>query len=290
VIHDPNDFGQLIACEIPLMFIFWRPKNKLRNFILVALPVCILLLGAYLTHSRGALVALMMVAIVASRRRIGTIPALLVVGGAFVAAMSLHFTGGRGISLDAGSDRTALWGESLQVVKSHPLFGVGFGNLADYLGHTAHNSIAACAAELGLFGSYFWCLFLFSTMRDVLVIASPVKVNEGEPIFTEERYFPQPINARKLEAVDKAEVNHLGRLLVLSFTGFLVAGCFLSCAFVMTLFLLGGMVEVVFEMALQRGIIAPRLRLPRVFIYAALLAVLFILLLYILLRAVNLLH
>jgi hypothetical protein len=290
VIHDPNDFGQLIACEIPLMFIFWRPKKKLRNFILVALPVCILLLGAYLTHSRGALVALMMVAIVASRRRIGTIPALLVVGGAFVAAMSLHFTGGRGISLDAGSDRTALWGESLQVVKSHPLFGVGFGNLADYLGHTAHNSIAVCAAELGLFGLYFWCLFLFSTVRDVLVIASPVKVSEGEPIITEEKYFPQPINARKLEAIDKAEVNHLGRLLVLSFTGFLVAGCFLSRAFVMTLFLLGGMVEVVFEMALQRGMIAPRLRLPRVFFYAALLAVVSILLLYILLRAVNLLH
>jgi hypothetical protein len=40
---------------------------------------------------------------------------------------------------------------------------------------------------------------------------------------------------------------------VLSFTGFLVAGWFLSRTYVMTFFLLGGMVEVVYEMALQRG-------------------------------------
>ena len=36
------------------------------------------------------------------------------------------------------------------MLKSHPLFGVGFGNFADYSDHTAHNSIVVCAAELGL--------------------------------------------------------------------------------------------------------------------------------------------
>jgi hypothetical protein len=58
----------------------------------------------------------------------------------------------------------------------------------------------------------------------------------------------------------------------------------------MTFFLLGGMVEVVYEMALRRGMIAPRLRMARVLPYSGGLAVLLVLLMYILLRTVNLMH
>jgi len=286
LINDPNDFGQLTVCVIPLMFIFWRSKNLLWNIACVLLPVSVLLFGTFLTHSRGALVALTTMAVVAARRRIGTLPALLIAGGLFAGAMALHFTGGRAISVDAGEDRTALWGESLQLFKSHPLFGVGAGNLPDYLGHTAHNSVAVCAAELGIIGLFFWCLFLFPTMRDALALASPARVSEAEQVEPEEEHLPLP--ARKMDVIDKAEVNHLGRLMVLSLTGFLVAGWFLSRAFVMSFFLLGGMVEVVFELALQRGMIAPRLPLGRVIPYAAGLAISLVLLMYIMLRVANL--
>jgi hypothetical protein len=291
LINDPNDFGQLLACAIPLVFIFWQPKRMLKNSVFVLFPVCVLLFGAYLTHSRGTLVALMAVAVVAARRRIGTLPALLIASVLFVAAMALHFTGGREISAQSGSDRTALWSSGLQMLKSHPVFGVGLGSFADNCdgcGHTAHNSVMICAAELGMFGLYFWSLFLFPTIRDALALASPARVSEAEPIEFEDEVFP--LRARKAEAVDKAEVNHLGRLLVLSLTGFLVAGWFLSRAYVMTFFLLGGMVEVVYEMAMRRGMIAPRLSLARVLPYAGGLAVSLVLLMYIVLRITNLMH
>jgi hypothetical protein len=289
-INDPNDFGQLIACVIPLVFIFRRPKRMLQNIIFVALPVCVLLYGAFLTHSRGALVALMAMAVVAARRRIGTLPALLLAGGVFVAAMSLHFTGGRDISADAGSDRTELWSSGLQLLKSHPFFGVGLGGMPDFTDshQTAHNSVVVCAAELGLVGLYFWCLFLFPTVKDAIAIASPAKVSDAEPVLSEETFFPQA--TRKIEAIDKAEINRLGQLLVLSLTGFLVAGWFLSRAYVMTFFLLGGMVEAVFEMALRQGMIAPRLRLVRVLPFAGGLAISLVLLMYIMLRIANLMH
>jgi hypothetical protein len=285
-INDPNDFGQLIICVVPLVFIFWRPKRALRNFVIVILPVCALLYGTFLTHSRGALLALIAIAIVAIRRRIGTLPALLLAGGVFVGAMALHFTGGRDISASAGEDRTELWSQSLQLLKSHPLFGVGAGNLPDYLGHTAHNSAMVCAAELGMFGLFFWCLFLFPTIRDALVVASPEKVSESDQPIPEEG--PLHLAAKKVETVDKAEINRLGRLLLLSLTGFLVAGFFLSRAFVLTFFLLGGMVEVVYEMALQRGMIAPRMRLARILPYAGGLAVFLVLVVYVMLRILNL--
>jgi hypothetical protein len=259
-----------------------------RNIAFVLLPVCVLVYGVFLTHSRGALVALIAVAVVAARRRIGTLPALLVAGGLFAAAMALHFTGGRAISAEAGADRTVLWSESMQLLKSHPLFGVGAGNLPDYLGITAHNSVMVCAAELGLFGLFFWSLFLFSTVRDALVAASPGKVSEPEPIVAEEGLFPAA--AWKIEAVNKAEINQMGHLLVLSLTGFLVAGLFLSRAFVMTFFLLGGMTEVVYEMALRRGMIAPRLRLARVLLYAGVLAIALVLMMYVMVRILNVMH
>jgi hypothetical protein len=289
-INDPNDFGQLAVCVIPLMFIFWRSKKILWNTLFVILPVCILLIGIFLTHSRGALIALMAIAIVAVRRRIGLVPALLLGGALFLGAMALNFTGGRDVSASAGEDRTALWSEGLEVLKANPAFGVGYGNLSDYTDEhlTAHNSVIVCAAELGLFGFYFWCMFLFSTLNDSLAIASIEKVTEGEPIEIEEAPFPQPV--KLIESIDKAEINRLGRLLVLSLTGFLAASMFLSRAFVPTLFLLGGMVEVVFEMARERKMIAPRLHLERVMLFAGVLTISLVLMMYIVVRALKLLH
>jgi hypothetical protein len=175
-------------------------------------------------------------------------------------------------------------------MKSHPLFGVGFGNMPDYTDDhkTAHNTLVVCVAELGLFGLYFWSLFLFPTLRDALAIASPEKVSEAQPIAPDKSPFPRL--QRKIEMIDKVEVNRLGRLMVLSFTGFLVAGWFLSRAYVMTLFLLGGVTEVIFEMALQHGMISPRLPFARVLRYAAGMGIGLVLFMYIMLRVVNLTH
>jgi len=287
-INDPNDFGQVVVCVIPLVFIFWRRKKSFSNIICVILPVIALLVSVFLTHSRGALLALTVLTVLAARRRLGTIRALFLAGLMFGASMALHFTGGRDISASAGEDRTSLWGSSLEILKSHPLFGVGFGRLADYLGLTAHNSVAVCAAELGLFGLFFWCFFLFPTLRDALAIASTGKLSEGEAIVEAPGPFPRP--AKKVEVFEKDDANRIGRLVFLSLVGFLLCGWFLSRAFVMTLFLLAGMAEVTYEMSLERGMIARRLRLARILPYSAGLAASLLILMYILLRTVNLTH
>lgn len=285
-INDPNDFGQLIVCVIPLIFIFWRKQNPLRNFVFVVLPLSALLVGAFLTHSRGAMLAILAMIIVATRRRIGTLPALVIAVGLFVAAMALNFTGGRDISASAGSDRTSLWGTGLGMVKSHPFFGVGFGNFADYAGLTAHNSVIVCAAELGLVGLCFWAMFVFPTVRDALFIASPEKVSEAVPSVVQAN--PLTPGAKPVEELDREEINRLGQLMVISLTGFLVAGWFLSRSFVMTLFFLGGVTESVFEMAFRRGMVASRLPIARVILYTGGIAVSLVTVTYIFLRVVNL--
>ncbi len=287
-IHDPNDFAQLIVCVLPLTFFFWKKKRFVRNFFIVLVPVGILLWGAYLTHSRGSILALLAIVIVALRKKIGTVPALLLAGLLFAAASSLNYTGGRDISTSAGEDRTELWGDGLQLLKTHPLFGIGFGEMPDYIGKTAHNTIVVCAAELGLCGLFFWSMFLFPSIRDVLVVASPRTGIEKKAVVLDEPSYP--LGPALPTVPDEDVIRRLARLLVLSFVGFLVAGWFLSRAFILTLFLLGGLTEVTFQMALQRGLVSLRLPLGRILRYSALLTVGFIVMMYITLRIVNLTH
>lgn len=297
-IHDPNDFAQLIVCVLPLTFFFWKKKSAVRNFFLVLVPVGILLWGAYLTHSRGSILALMAILIVAVRKRIGTIPALFLAGLLFAGASAMNYAGGRDISTSAGEDRTELWGDGLQLLKSHPLFGIGFGQMPDAIGKTAHNTIVVCAAEMGLMGLFFWSLFLFPSLRDSVVVAYPKKSppnNKGsprEPVFTRGPVMDDayPLAPPGLEVPDAEEIRRFGRLLVLSFTGFLVSGWFLSRAYVMTLFLLGGLAEVTCQMALQRGLISSRLPFGRVLRYSGMMTIGFILMMYVILRIVNLTH
>ena len=290
IINDPNDFGQLLICVIPLLFIFWQPKKFILNFAVVIIPACILLYGLYLTHSRGDLVALVAVVLVATRRRIGTVLSVVVAGGLLVGALALQFTGGRAITTDAGSDRTELWGEGLQLLKTHPFFGVGFGQMSDLTDtlHTAHNSIVVCAAELGLFGLFFWTLYLLPTVRDAYMIAMPKRVSEAvEPDAVEHQPLFRPWQGA---ALNKAEINHLGFCLLLSLTGFLAAGWFLSRAFAMMFFLLGGMIGVVYEEARRQGMVAPRLPMKRTLVYSAALTIGLVVLVYVMLRVVNLTH
>jgi hypothetical protein len=114
-LNDPNDFGQLLVCVLPLTFIFWRPRQLVLNLAIVGPMMATISFGIYLTHSRGALLASVAVAIVAFRRKIGAIPSLILGGGLLVGAMAMGATGGREISASAGQDRTALWGDGLQM-------------------------------------------------------------------------------------------------------------------------------------------------------------------------------
>jgi hypothetical protein len=285
---DPNDFGQLLVCTLPLTFIFWRPRRTVWNLLIVGPMIATIGFGLFFTHSRGALLAVIAVVFVAFRGKLGAIPSMVLGGGLFVGAMAMGASGGRDISAGAGSDRTALWGDGMQMLKAHPIFGAGWNEMADQFGMTAHNSVIVCAAELGMFGLFFWSLFLLPTVRDALAVASPTGLTDEVPQPVDES--PYAYAAPTMKKLDKAEINQLGRLIWLSLVGFMVSAMFLSRAFVMTLFLLGGMAEVVFQMALERGMIQPRLSLGRTIAYSGVLWIVMIPGMYAIIRVLNLMH
>ena len=332
-INDPNDFAQLLVSLIPCLFFFWASKRGVQNFIFVLVPAGILLFGMFLTHSRGGMVAFLAVVLVSARRKIGTIPSAITAGVLFTIATVIGWSGGRDITVEQGADRMEAWATGLQILKSHPVFGVGFLRFTEYYMITAHNTIVVCAAELGMFGLFFWVMFLIPTIRDAVVAGKTDKSKEqlaeeeegktpferalarraaqATPMhFESATPTPEPINSvlasdargnvaamanpyfmnEEVKELPEAELRRLARLMTFSLTGFLVAGWFLSRAYVMTLFIYGGMVQVLYRMALDQGLAPERMKLPRVMRFSAITAVILIAVVYVMLRIQNLMR
>jgi hypothetical protein len=320
-INDPNDFAQLMVSLIPCLFFFWKPKSAFRNTIVVLLPLSLLIYAMFLTHSRGAIVALLAVIVFAGRRKIGTIPSVVGGGLLFIFSTAVGWSGGRDISVEAGSDRLEAWSTGLQLIRSHPFFGVGFERFVEHNEITAHNTIVVCAAELGFFGLFFWVMYVLPTFRDTLV-ASKLPGDVLDQTEEEDTSFPAHLQ-RSLapvvalpqvqanldlsisgipatkpqttstpfymgedssEVLPPEEIGRLARILTVSLLGYFVAGWFLSRAYVMTLFIYVGLAEVVYSMALSSGLVPPRMKFFRLIRTSALTSVGLIALVYIMLR------
>jgi len=249
-LHDPNDLSQFLVMVIPLVWTMWRQARALRNILFVIAPTIFFIWGIYLTHSRGAILALVVILLLAFKDRIGIIPAILGATIALSSFMAMDFAGGRAISVQAGSDRLALWSEGLQLFKQSPLFGVGYLSFANQgrLGHTAHNSFVVCLAELGILGYSLWMglvVFTFSGLNSLIASLKAHQqigpnVSDGE--LSNEGPMLQ-ISAESREAAEKrgADVDKWAKALRISLAGFLAAAWFLSRAYVLTIYLVLGM-------------------------------------------------
>jgi hypothetical protein len=191
ILDDPNDFGQALLITIALSTVFWG-QGAFANIFLVLIPGAVMMYGIYLTHSRGALVAVAVTAVVAMRRRLkiwgAAILGALMAGGMIM----LRFTGARQISVSAGQDRLSLWSEGLYLLKHSLGLGIGYHEFAEQVGHTAHNSILLVAVETGVVG-----LMLFST---TLVICATQLVRIAQPFNGTEPDATTAHEARCMEA------------------------------------------------------------------------------------------
>ena len=163
-LSDPNDFAQILLIALPLVFVAWRRRRVQANVVFVLVPSAVILWAVYLTHSRGALLALAVLAVMVARKRIGTTTSVILTTALIVGMLALDFTGGRAISAVEGADRLESWATGLELLKSAPLFGIGFGGYTDFNEITAHNSLVLCLAELGLVGATLWLALLVTTM------------------------------------------------------------------------------------------------------------------------------
>ncbi len=235
VLNDPNDFSQYLLVLLPFLLLQWDPRRKALSY-LVVLPVgALLLTGIYLTRSRGALLGLMALGWFLIRGNPKLIAAGVVAGAALLARFSSSFTGGRDISVEGGSDRLGLWSDGFQMIKSSPLWGVGYrGYLDETGGLTAHNSFLLCAAETGLPAYFLWVGLLIVTVIQMRAL-----------VYDEGRY-----------AADY-ETRRWSQALLVSMYIFLVTAFFLSRTFAPTLYALLGMCAAIASMEARRRNTSP---------------------------------
>lgn len=228
---DPNELAQFLAMLIPLLWIMQNQGQHLRNVLLVIVPALLVIWGMYLTHSRGGMVALIVILMFALKDRVNPIVAVLAVVLAFGLMTMLNFSGGRDISLQAGSNRFVLWGDGLALFKGAPVFGVGYENFANAnKGQTAHNSFIVCLAELGFFGYAFWIALVVFTIVGLNSLVTSSSSEHGPP------------NVVLTHAdTEKSARRRWAEGVRLSVIAFLAAAFFLSRAYALTLFLVLGM-------------------------------------------------
>ncbi|HJT97411.1 MAG TPA: O-antigen ligase family protein [Rhodanobacteraceae bacterium] len=213
-LSDPNDFSQAMVATLPMLAALWMRRRRLRNLAYVWIPGALLIYAIYLTHSRGALLGLAAVFGFALLRRAGYFRTGIVLGAIAAGAVVVGFTGGRSISSEdeSAGGRIEAWSEGIAMLRSDPVFGIGYGNFTDNFELTAHNSFVLCFAELGLVGYFAWLAMIVLSLRETRLASAT-----GPPDADEARW---------------------SRALRISMIGFLVCAWFLSRTYQPVLFLL----------------------------------------------------
>ena len=187
VIADPNDLAQVLIISIPLLWLRWQKGKFFTNTLFTLIPALILAAGVYFTHSRGGTVGLLAIVFFGFKDKLGTVKSGILAGIATVGLLASGISGGRGMNQDDGN-RLSLWHRGLELVREHPVFGVGMGNYGMFTDHglTAHNSFILCMAELGSIGYFLWLgiivLSWMSLGRIMRMSKVAPPVDEAEPV------------------------------------------------------------------------------------------------------------
>lgn len=224
---DPNDLALVLVSAIPFLLTFLRKTQSffLRLSLVFALMLHIMAIGW--TYSRGGFLALLTVLLLSSlagSRKILTVAAsaVLLASLFFVSQsfreriLGMEVTDTSQLDLSA-TYRLELWEAGVQMVKDHPLTGVGMGQFSKRVGNyfppdtpalrmqTAHNSFVLVAAEAGIPALLLYLLIILTTFRVVRRIRKQSKARGTE-----------------------SAVPVWSRPLTVSMIGILVSGMFLS--------------------------------------------------------------
>lgn len=218
ILGDPNAFAQFLLAMLPLLLVGAKGRSRSAR-IFVLLPIsALLLLGIWCTHSRGALVGLVVLVGLLVRKRLSNVGGALASAAVAILMLTMGYTAGR-----TEDNRLDIWSDGLGMFKSSPIWGVGFeGFTATYVAgsslHTAHNSFLLCAVELGLIGCFLWMGLLLVSLWQLHRISGAAATEDSDP-----------------------ELRVWANAVFFSLVAFLVPGFFLSETYAPMLYLLLGM-------------------------------------------------
>jgi hypothetical protein len=184
IFEDPNDLAMALVIVFPfLMTGILDSSSGLARRTLTVAAAGLLVYALVLTQSRGGIVGLG--ALTAAyfwrrfRSKVAIAAAVAIVGAVLLAGPS------RLQEMDAAEGsaqgRVQAWSAGLQMLKSHPILGVGYGQFLDYHERVAHSSFVHSFADTGVVGglffvgAFYWFFLGNGARRDVSgAAASPL--------------------------------------------------------------------------------------------------------------------
>jgi len=173
IFNDPNDLSLTFVIAVSLLIAFLFQKGSILAKIVSMFFLGYLLYGIYLTNSRGGILALIVMLFFFFIKRsrwfiFGAITGVIFTSFIFIFGPSRMAL----MSTDEASaySRIDLWYEGLQMMKSNPLFGIGYGMFMDFAPQTAHNSFVLAGAELGLIGLFFFMGLIYISFKQLSAI------------------------------------------------------------------------------------------------------------------------
>ncbi|HYG78528.1 MAG TPA: O-antigen ligase family protein [Planctomycetota bacterium] len=159
LMNDPNDLALCFATILPfvLQLTYSGVNIGLRAMgYLLCMPI---IYGIFLTNSRGGMLSVGVLGALYTYRRWGAIRCAIL---CTVMAAAVFTFGPSRVREQSGSDeastegRIEAWHTGIQLLKQHPVFGIGKDEFTSHHIITAHNSFVLCFAETGMFGYVIW--------------------------------------------------------------------------------------------------------------------------------------
>lgn len=226
IFSDPNDLGLLFVACMP-MAVFLSSRGGFFGRLFWLAGAGLLLYGVYLTNSRGAMLAVLVVGGGYIWYRRGPVTAGVL---SFVGLLGMKLLSSRMQELDVDESsafgRVDAWYEGMHMFTSHPMFGIGAGSFTDHNDLTAHNSFILVLAETGLFGYIPWFAFMaygFWMMAAVL-------------------RHRMDTQASAMVVADLTRDRAIALTLLLSLSGMFAAAFFLSRSYTILLYLVAAVV------------------------------------------------
>lgn len=163
-LQDPNEVGMVIATGLPFAFLLFQIKPSPSRFVLLVITVVLVVMCIKFTGSRGALLVFFTVFGVFSFKKWGK--KVIIIGALLGLPAFAVMSGAKRADADASKEeRIELQATGMEIWRSSPIWGVGFGQYLQYHHLTAHNSYVLVLAEIGLVGAFLWLALLYMTAK-----------------------------------------------------------------------------------------------------------------------------
>jgi len=173
IFSDPNDFALLLVSSLPiiLFYLFKDDKHLFMKIGLIAMLV-VFFMAIYFTNSRGGYLAVIAVLASFAFKKWGLKKGIIF--GSILIVIALLVAPSRMAEItphgSSASGRVYAWMRGFELLKTHPVFGIGMHKFTDYYSKAAHSAFIKCVAELGLVGLFIWIGLIYTSFRDLIRI------------------------------------------------------------------------------------------------------------------------